>query len=309
MVAGNNIVIANADGSGKRVLGSGRGSFLSPDGSHVAVTDFDVVGTDATNRRLELFASAGGTPARVPNIACGSIAWSPDSQKVACVDRDASRTDVGRLVLIDVASAATSTLVQGLIDYEVSFSPDSTQIAFVQRTTANAVGGNLKRIDLASKAIATVRSGKFAAPVWGPTAIAFGTVRARPRNVGPVYDVVLVQPGGGGFRRLTHVRVNFLQVGLLPVAWSADGKRLLAGLAGQDTWLGYAIDPVRGGARRISQRVAPSALSRDGSYIVGDTTGGEDYGPRRANVVRVPWARGGKAHVLLRDAYIASFNG
>ena len=35
------IVIARGDGSGRRVLGEGSDSFVSPDGARIAVTDFD----------------------------------------------------------------------------------------------------------------------------------------------------------------------------------------------------------------------------------------------------------------------------
>ena len=81
---------------------------------------------------------------------------------------------------------------------------------------------------------------------------------------------------------------------------------MLAGQGGQDTWQAYAVDPVRGGAREISSNVTPSALTPDGRFVIGDSTGGEDFGPDRANVVRVPWA-GGKAKVLLRNAVAPSY--
>jgi hypothetical protein len=130
----------------------------------------------------------------------------------------------------------------------------------------------------------------------------------KPRANGyPVQQVAVIQPDGSGFRQLSNIRPSFLQGGLVPIAWSADGSRLLAGQGGQDTWQAYAVDPVRGGAREISSNVTPSALTPDGRFIIGDSTGGEDFGPDRANVVRVPWA-GGKAKVLLRNAVAPSYS-
>lgn len=304
---GGKIVIARGDGGGRRVLGSGDDSFVSPDGSRVAVVDYDFSGPieqAAKNSRLELFTSAGGPPRHVIRSTCRHIYWSPNSERLACAEVDF--TDInqpGRLLLIDAASAASTTLARGYFDPQVSFSPDSTRLAYVRLARPFALQtGRLNLIDLGSRAITTIRTGATA-PVWGTRAIAFGTVK-------PSLNVAVVQPDGSGFRRLTDFHpASFLQGGLVPIAWSADGTRLLGGQGGQDTWRAYAIDPIRGGARRIEPSVTPSALSRDGRFVIGDSTGGEDFGPDRADVVRVPWAPGGKARVLLRNAIAPSFSG
>jgi hypothetical protein len=116
--------------------------------------------------------------------------------------------------------------------------------------------------------------------------------RPTPRTL-PRYDVLnvaLIQPDGTGFRQI---------------------RRLLGGVVGQDAWTAresYAIDPVRGGFRLIAHRVMPSALSRDGRYVIGQTGDPECCGYKYSNVVRVPWA-GGKKRVLLRHAMLASFSG
>jgi hypothetical protein len=297
------IVIANGDGSARRVLGSGNGSFVSPDGSRVAVTDSDETSSGARNPRLELFASTGGTPAHVLAIGCYGIYWSPDSTKLACVD---SAPELDRLLVIDAASGAMTTLAAGHIGSQVSFSPESTQLAYTQDAGSfSPRGGALKVIDLATRAIATLRR-RAAAPVWGPRAIAFSTVKPSAR-VGRIHNVAVVKPDGGGFRRLTRFRPRFFQTGLSPVAWSANGRRLLAGLFGQDTRVAYAVNPRRGGARPLGTRVTPSALSRDGRFVIGSTDT-ESFDPSRSNVVRVPWA-GGRPRVLLRRADDPSFNG
>src|SRR5262249_47292001 len=69
---GRTIVIARADGSESRVLGSGWRSRVSPDGAQVAVIDYDVVGRflQAKNWRLKLFVATGGRARRVVRIQC-----------------------------------------------------------------------------------------------------------------------------------------------------------------------------------------------------------------------------------------------
>ena len=300
------IVIARGDGSGRRVLGDGWESFVSPDGARVAVTDFDQTSVGPTNHTLKLFASAGGAPAHVLAMECLSVHWSPDSTKLACVDRQIATGGPGRLLVIDAASGAETALATGYFDSRVSFSPDSTRLAYVQNTGAvSPKGGALKAVDLATHATATLRQGA-AAPVWGPRAIAFSTVKPGG-PYGIRLNVAVVKPNGTGFRRLTRFRPRFLQSGLSPVAWSANGRRLLAALGGQDTWQAYAVNPKRGGARAIRAFVTPAALSRDGRFVIGgDNTESPEAG--RSNVVRVPWA-GGKARVLLHRAASPGFNG
>lgn len=302
------IVVANANGRGSRVLTTGWFSFVSPDGSQVAVIDSDV--NWYTNPRIQLYASSGGAPRRVINVDCIQLYWSPDSRKFACLELE-STAGPTRLLLIDAASAATKTLATGFFDRQLSFSPDSTKLAFVQYPKQAQYfnsRGKLRLIDLATRAITTVRAAGAASPVWGPTAIAFCTVKPRGKNF--TFDVAVVQPDGSGLRQLTRFQPTMERYGLHPTAWSADGKRLLGGGIGLDAFTyreAYAIDPIRGGSRLIAG-VSPTALSRDGRDVIGQTGDAETTGLAGSNIVRVPWT-GGKARVLLRQAVEASFNG
>jgi hypothetical protein len=145
--------------------------------------------------------------------------------------------------------------------------------------------------------------------VWGPKAIAFSTVVSRPHY--DVLDVALIQPDGSGFRQLTHVRPRTYLFAVYPVAWSADGTRLLGGIHGQDAWTereAYGIDPIKGGFRLIAHSLMPTAISRDGRFVVGQTGDPECCGFKYSTISRVAWG-GGKKHVLLTHAMAASFNG
>jgi hypothetical protein len=303
------IVIAQSDGSGRRFLTRAFASGISPDGTRVAVIDFDLIDNRVQNSRIELFASAGGAPTHVIAIECGQVYWSPDSTKLAC---DSYRGRSGRLVLIDAATAATTTLATGVFDSQVSFSPDSTKLAYVQTTARYYnTSGKLKVMDLATRAVTTLRARGAASPAWGPTAIAFSTVKSRGARRF-TFNAALIQPDGSGFRQLTRFRSTTELYGLLPRAWSADGKRLLGGLAGLDAWTyreSYAIDPIHGGSRLIAHALSPAAFSRDGRYVIGQTGDAETTGLAGSNIVRVPWARGGRKQILLRHAVEPSFNG
>jgi hypothetical protein len=302
------IVIARDDGSGRRILAAGESSSVSPDDSRVAVIDYQEVNRALVNPKLKLFAISGGRPSFTIAIGCSHLVWSPDSTKLACVE--SKYESPARLVLVDAATGSTTTLARGFFD-RPSFSPDSAKLVYVQQASGSAahVAGTLKVIDLATRSVTAVRRAATR-PVWGPTAIAFSTVVLRSRY--SVLNVALIQPDGSGFRQITNLRPTLPRFGVFPVAWSADGTRLLGGIVGQDAWTAresYAIDPLRGGFRLIAHGVMPSALSRDGRNVIGQTGDPECCGYAHSNIVRVPWARGGKPHVLLRHAMVASFNG
>jgi hypothetical protein len=299
------IVIANADGSGRRILADGEWSTISPDGARVAVTDWDEVNHAFVHPRFSVYASSGGAPSFTLATDCLGVVWSPDSKKLACSESSTP----SRLVVIDAATGSTTTIATGYFD-QASFSPDSTRLVYVRRATAQTarIAGALTVVDLATRSARVLREGA-ARPVWGSHAIAFSTVASRPHY--DVLNVALIQPDGSGFRQLTQIRPRTYLFALYPVAWSSDGTRLLGGIHGLDAWTereAYAIDPANGRFRLIAHSVMPTAISHDGRFVVGQTGDPECCGFKYSNIVRVAWG-GGKKHVLLTHAMAASFNG
>ena len=92
--------------------------------------------------------------------------------------------------------------------------------------------------------------------------------------------------------------------GLIPLELSANGKRLLAEFVGQDTSVGFAVNPKTGGVRALSRDsengFVAANLSKDGNTVLGHTGGPAP--DRSNNVVTMPY-RGGKATVLVRHAF------
>jgi hypothetical protein len=100
------IVIANADGTGRRVLADGEWSTISPDGARVAVTDWDKVNQSLVPR-FSVYPSSGGPALFTLATDCLGVAWAPDSRKLACSE---DMTTPNRLVVVDAATGSTTTI-------------------------------------------------------------------------------------------------------------------------------------------------------------------------------------------------------
>jgi hypothetical protein len=305
--AGQRIVIAENDGTQRRTLTTGEHSEISPDGTRVAVIDYDIRNFELVATTLKVLPVAGG-PATltIPADDLYLIGWSPDSATLLM-----GVTGNDRLLAIDAATGQqTELLALGTGTFgRVSLSPDMTRLAYVQYPDRPVRrGGTLKVLDLAARTTTTLRR-HVDGVVWGPRAIAFGMLTRRRGEV--VSDIARIEPEGTGFRRLTRIRPTQIYFGLSPSAWSADGRRLLTSVRGIDGyWRNtYGVDAVDGGARLIARGVEPTAFSRDGRFIIGQTGDVECCGFRHSDIVRVPWKRGGKQRVLIRHAMNASYSG
>jgi hypothetical protein len=119
-----------------------------------------------------------------------------------------------------------------------------------------------------------------------------------------------MNPDGSAVKRLTRTKIAPLLFGLSAVQWSASGSRLLAEFGGQDTSYAVTVNPRSGAERKVipgdfEQGFVGTALSADGSYVLG-STGGEEPSPNH-QVAMVPYG-GGKPKTLVANGYEPSWS-
>jgi dipeptidyl aminopeptidase/acylaminoacyl peptidase len=272
---------ARPDGTHRVRLTRGHGPQLSPNGRLVAYT--------RSPRELWVVPTSGGKPRllRRARTFINGFVWSPTSHELVTVERS--------LVLVDVETDRARLF--GRAGGDPSFSPDGSGIAFDR---IDQTGGDLDLFDTRTGRTRKLTSDHASfLPVWGPRGIAFnrdGFVRGG--------DVWLLDPGRGRARRLTHT-----DAGIYPIAWSADGRRLLAANPATHNGRLWAVDVRTGRARDLTGWVGdlfPQGLSRNGKTILAAIGCGGLISPFGV-VETLPFA-GGRAHVIVRGPCRASWN-
>jgi WD40-like Beta Propeller Repeat len=297
---------ARDNGMAPRRLARGAAPSVSPNGRLVAY--WSLAGTDI---RLAVVPAAGGRSRVILHHWSdpATLGWSPDSRSIA-----AAMGTVGArsLVIVDVRSGnVLRTIASGFDFAGVQFSPDGARVVYTRVQDAHGSS------DLY---IATVRGGSPVAltrdhhsmwPLWGRQWIVFSRSRKPPPGDDVrKLDLYLIKPSGAGLHRLTHTQPGPSLAGLRPVAWSTNGKRLLAEMTGNDVTFAETVDPVTGAVRRVglpSQGLIGYALSHDGAAILA-TNGGPM--PKDSDVVSVPYTYTGRGcyHVLVRHAADPDWN-
>lgn len=294
------VYTAADDGSNRVKLADGELPKISPDGAAVA---YETPYRGTTRPTLRVIPAGGGDSRRLLNPVWYRYVWSPDSRTIAAVTgKEAGRKT---LVLVDVASGAVRAVARGHFA-GLGFSPDGATLVFARALkdsypprsdvfVAPVAGG---------PATALTSDHRSVDPVWGAPGIAFVKLR-RPSRKGDAYkqDIYLLDPATKAVRRVTSTNAPFLLSGLDPVAWSADGTRLLAEFGGQDASYTQTVDPATGVVRNVGRLRAGIVgwdLSADGSTILA-TTGGYDPTDRH-DVVTVPYD-GGAPTTLIVDGF------
>jgi hypothetical protein len=142
----------------------------------------------------------------------------------------------------------------------------------------------------------------------GPSAIAFDRERLR-RQAAPAYQVWLMQPSGSQAAPLTDLAIPPLLDGLVPLAFSGDGRWLLAQYEGLDTSQAWAISLATRRARRLEvagAAVTGAATSRAGAVALIDR-GGYLEPPSQGSVEEISLA-GGRPRRLIAHASEPSWN-
>ena len=310
--------LASASGSEPKLLGPGDQPLLSPNGQSVAVSLFGAKpGVSEHGPSLGVYSASGAPVADYLDLETATatpLAWSPDSRYLAVMRESTESVLIAEgsgLDVIDMQTGAVTSIAEGEI-YGASFARDgSDRIAFARSHSlspsaptnlyvSNPDGTGLRRL---------TSDGRSLIPVWGPRYIAYD--RERMRHESPEYQIWLESPGGGApVRRVTHIPVDPLSQGLVPLAFSANGSRLLAEFEGEDNSDAYAVNVISGQARAVTvhgRAVEGAGISSSGSTLLVDENALFEP-PSKARVATVPFA-GGRSHVLVAHGSQASWNG
>jgi hypothetical protein len=289
------VYVADDDGSHAHRIGKGRAPVVSPDGRWVAWI------APGTPERVVMRLADRSRKVRkvVASSDVGALHFSPDSKKLGLV--------VGtRLWVYDIHDRDSVKAASGNIR-GFSFAPDSGAVAFGTTGTNDAFGApaDLYSFDIATKHRTRItRDRKSLNPLWGSGGIIHDRQKTR-ENDAPSYNLFQIQADGGSLRRITSLRAVPLVSGLVPLELSANGKRLIARLEGQDSAAGFAVNPSNGKVRLLNKKgglengFVATNLTANGRTVLGQT-GGLDPNNKH-NVVTIPY-RGGKPTVLVRGA-------
>ena len=307
--------IAGVGGEERKELGPGVDPLIAPDGQYVASQLYGADPNSETGPSIAIYYSTVGAPAAkylsLATATATPLAWSPDSRYVAVALKSTALTDIAphsSLVVIDTATGAVHTITNGSIS-GVSFASDGSDRIVYSRALSLSVAANVNLYVSGPEGAGIKRltnDGRSLNPVWGPRYIAYD--RERPRHDGPAYQIWLRSPSGGAPKRLTNVPVAQLQAGLVPIAFSADGSRLVAEFEGEDTSEGWTVLVPSGRAHRMlvhGRPVIAAGISRDGFSVLVDENAFEDPAGR---VAELPFT-GGPSTVLVAHGSQASWNG
>jgi Tol biopolymer transport system component len=302
------VAIAHTDGSGVRTLGHGSTALISPDGGSVAVVE-DL--PDNAGSTLSLYPSAGGAARQLYHSAAfiNLLGWSADSRLLlAAVPSGLKET--GPLLAITAASGATQTIARGVIqgasfsragsdDVVYALSHSLLTKAPVNLFTSSPNGGERKQL---------TDDGHSLDPLWGPRGIVFARFSTRGEDEAPINQLWSIDADGGGAKQLTHMSVGPLVEGLAPVAFSANGKHLLAVFSGEDTSASWTVDlsgptAVVSDLNKMYDGNVPDGISRDGKTILLST----GFEGSLGSVETLPW-HGGRPKVLAKGGANASWN-
>jgi Tol biopolymer transport system component len=293
---GRRLIARNADGP-----------ILSPDGRWIAYArcvaadycgDVYLASTDGAERRLLARRFEAG-------------AWTPDSKRL--IGWRPSHASRRALVRVDVRDGTVTRLVDRAVE-RFAVSPSGREVCVVINRRGHldlyvvgTDGGRVHRL---------TSGGVSDFPVWGRYGIAFSRQVRRgtlPHNAWGADEIWSIDPGGGGSRRIARPPAHILGsgiTGLAPIAWSRDGRRIVAALLNEFGGPPYSVNARTGAVRRIGSygyTAWPFGLSRDGRSVLVEDRKYERL-DRSQRVEIVPYA-GGPPVVVARFAGSPTWNG
>jgi Tol biopolymer transport system component len=322
--------LTGVKGGARIRLGIGDQPVIAPSGQQVAASLYGTGGAPESGPALAVWGVGGGPIGAEPpltyfNLAAETatpLAFSPDLRYLAVqLTSVANAASGSELAVIDLAlsrrqtsgtplPATVKTIARGQI-YGASFAPDGSDRLVYGRANSSSLSApvNLFLSNPDGSGVrALTRDGRSLNPVWGSRGIAYDKERLRG-NDAPVFQIWLRSASGSRTRRLTNIRVRSLASGLVPLAFSTDGRRLLAEFEGQDTSEAWTVRVPTGRARRVTVRgrsVVGAGISRDGrTLLIEEGSFLEEASAGR--VATVPFA-GGRSRVLVSHGAQASWN-
>lgn len=281
--AGGNptIYLANDDGTGVRALGvQGIEPAISPNGQWVA---YEYI-TNMKNWTRELRMVNVATGAVVDaNFYCGGPIWSADSSKVLCsTTAQKANGDVTGIGLSSVTTAGAATTIvkaAGNMVGGYTWSPSGTQIAYAWERFPGTLTGSQIRIANPDGS-GPVRVGLGSMPLWGSGGIAYvrtsiGHGKGQHYLRSQIWTMNPADPSSA--KQLTNYVGKGLVEGPTPIAWSADGKTLVANVTGEDYMQPAYIRVADGKVRPFGPTNAYAvAISADGTQALvnADILGG-----------------------------------
>ncbi|HEY0278175.1 MAG TPA: hypothetical protein VGC32_07895 [Solirubrobacterales bacterium] len=301
------VYLAENDGQGAKSIGAGRNSRISPDGETVI---YERETNQGSEMRLYSVPVKKSQRLLNPWVESFVFAWSPDSTKIAALT--GSLNGPQTLLVIDTKTLKRTKIATGYFN-GVSFSPTSEEIVYgVAPTFAYPPKSTLYRQSIDGTGKVALSHDKISAyPLWGPKGqIVFARqLGAASRKYGPANQLFVMNEDGERISQVTHTKVDPLAQGLTPVAFSANGARLLTEFGGQDQGYGVAVSLVTGAEKKLTDDPETgfqgSALTADGSTILG--TIGLGFGPSHPKIVTMPWG-GGPEKLLVAGAYFPSWS-
>lgn len=298
--------VGDRDGGHARQVARGRAPVVSPDGSRVAFAGGCSGDPPVECTKLYVVATGGGSP-RLLGRAEKPV-WSPDSRRVVARN--------GRTLVSFVVDSGRKVVLDRGSFFGWSVAPSGGRVVYGRGSSDDPLrGADLFTVPIGGGARRQLTHDRHSGnPVWGPQAIAF--TRFTRRGGYPAYDLGTVRADGGGahlvVRGKTVASKHRLSdlLGLFPVEWSADGRRLLTTYLTEQAEIPFALDPRSGGVRllwhRSSRDVAAAGLSSDGRTVLLQVVPRGEVNP--TYVATVPWAAGGEPTVLVRGATEPSWN-
>src|ERR1019366_4523896 len=210
----------------------------------------------------------------------------------------------------NVATAQSRTIATGVID-GASFAPGTSDQVVYARAAVNTTRVNIYTTSASGTHTSQLTNdGLSEYPLWGPNGIVYSRETLRPKNPYPALQLWFIGARGGTARRLTDIAVKPQVEGLTPIAFSADGKHLLAhfvGPQGSDQAEAYAVDlsgPKAAAPRNLTGQSNGSigdAISADGKTILLTKGIADNLAP--LSIETLPWAGGKPKPVIAQDAY------